>query len=227
MRKIKNDKLLRHYVEKYNIYDIFDEDVYPYLQLHEFERNENILIAGENLEYYYLFVSGKIKISTLLENGRSVLLKFYKDFNFVGNAELLDNSPVICNVEAINDSHLIAIPTNILREKYVDKPKFLKHLVKSLSEKMIATQHNSSYNLMYPLVNRLASYLIEYITDDKDYIYLTSSLKEVSQFLGATYRHLSRTIKQLEDQGIIQSDRRTIYILDEDKLRALSKNIYI
>ncbi|WP_097028137.1 Crp/Fnr family transcriptional regulator [Clostridium peptidivorans] len=226
MKRILNNNLLNHYFVKYNIENIFDKNIVNYAQLHFYEKDEVILEAESELEYYYLLVDGKIKITYLFENGKSMLLKFYKEFNTIGDLEFLKNLPIRCNAEAIKDTYLIAIPSNILREKYINNLNFLHHLIESLSEKLNATINNSSYNFVYPLVNRLASYLVEHITD-KNYIVLNSSFKEIAQFLGTTYRHLSRTLNELESKSIIKCEDKTIYILDEDKLRELSKNLYM
>lgn len=226
MKRILNSDILNHYFVKYNIESIFDKDIVNYAQLHFYGKDESILEVESNLEYYYLLVDGKIKITYLFENGKSMLLKFYKEFNTIGDLELLKNLPIRCNVEAIKDTYLIAIPSNILREKYINNINFLHHLIDSLSEKLNATINNSSYNFVYPLVNRLSSYLVEHITD-QNYIVLNSSFKEISQFLGTTYRHLSRTLNELESKSIIKCEDKTIYILNEDKLRELSKNLYM
>nr|WP_312292088.1 helix-turn-helix domain-containing protein [Clostridium chromiireducens] len=226
MKKIINNDLLMHYFIKHDIEKILDKDIINYSKLHFYKKNEFILEAESELEYYFLLVDGKIKISYLFENGKSMLLKFYSDFISIGDLELLRNKPIQCNVEAIEDSYLIAIPSEILRKKYIDNVDFLHYLVNSLSEKLEATINNSSYNYVYPLINRLASYLVEHITDKK-HIMIDSSFKEIAQFLGTTYRHLGRTIKELELQDIIKCDNKIIYILDEDKLRELSKNMYI
>ncbi|RII34605.1 cyclic nucleotide-binding protein [Clostridium chromiireducens] len=226
MKKIINNDLLMHYFIKHDIEKILDKDIINYSKLHFYKKNEFILEAESELEYYFLLVDGKIKISYLFENGKSMLLKFYSDFISIGDLELLRNKPIQCNVEAIEDSYLIAIPSEILRKKYIDNVDFLHYLVNSLIEKLEATINNSSYNYVYPLINRLASYLVEHITDKK-HIMIDSSFKEIAQFLGTTYRHLGRTIKELELQDIIKCDNKIIYILDEDKLRELSKNMYI
>ena len=146
--------------------------------------------------------------------------------NSLGDIELLKGIPVRCNVEAIEDTYLIAMPSDALRKEYLDNPKFLHHLIDSLGEKLYATLNNSSYNLTYPLINRLASFLVEHITD-KNYITLNSSFSEIAQFFGTTYRHLSRTFKELESKSIIRSENKTIYILNEDELRKMSKGLYI
>lgn len=226
MKKISDNNLLNHYIVKHNIGNILDKDILRHAQLHFYEKEEYILEAESNLEYYYLLVDGKIKISYLFENGKSMLLKFYKDFNTIGDLELLKNIPILCNIDAVEDSYLIALPSDILRKKYLDNIKFLHHLIDSLSEKLYATINNSSYNFVYPLINRLSSYLVEHITD-KNYIVLNSSFLEIAQFLGTTYRHLNRTFKELESKSIIKCKDKIIYILDEGRLRELSKNVYI
>ncbi|SHJ76541.1 cAMP-binding domain of CRP or a regulatory subunit of cAMP-dependent protein kinases [Clostridium amylolyticum] len=226
MRRILDNKLLSHYIDKHNIEDILDKDILKHAQLHFYEKDEYILEAQCNLEYYYLLVHGKIKISYLFENGKSMFLKFYKDFISIGDLELLKNIPILCNIDAVEDTYLIGIPVDILRKDYLNNLKFLHHLIDSLSDKLYATINNSSYNFVYPLINRLSSYLVEHITD-RNYIDLNSSLKEIAQFLGTSYKHLNRTFKELEEESIIKYENKKVYILDEERLCELSKNLYI
>lgn len=226
MKRVLDSKLLTHYIKKCNVESIFDDEILEYAQLHFYKGEEYILESGEILEYYYLLVDGKIKIYYPFENGKSMTLKFYKDFNTIGDVELLKDIPILCNIDAVEDTFLIAIPANILREKYFDNVKLLHHLVDSLSEKLYGTINNSSYNFVYPLTNRVASYLVEHITD-KNYIILSSSYLDIAQFLGTTYRHLNRTLKDMESKSIIKCDDKKVHILDMNKLRDLSKNIYV
>lgn len=223
---ISDNNLISRYITEHNIENLFDKDILKYAQLHFYEKEEFILRAESRLEYYYLLVDGKIKISYLFENGKSMFLKFYQQFNTLGDLELLKNIPILCNVEAIKDTYLIAIPSDIIRRGYLDNIKFLHHLIDSLSEKLYATINNSSYNYVYPLINRLSSYLVEHMTD-KNYIILNSPFEEIAEFLGTTYRHLNRTFNELEAESIVKCDNKTIYILDEDRLRELSKNLYV
>ena len=227
MKRVFDSKLLMSYIKKYNIEIIFDDEILKYAQLHFYESQEYILESGDALEYYYLLVDGKIKIYYSFENGKSMTLKFYKDFNTIGDLEVLKGIPILCDIDAVEDTFLIAIPSTIVREKYFDNVKLLYHLVDSLSEKLYATINNSSYNFVYPLINRVASYLVENLTTDKNYIILNSSYLDIAQFLGTTYRHLNRTLKEMESKSIIKCVDKKIYILDINKLRELSKNIYV
>lgn len=226
MRKITDSSLLEYYTKKHSIDAILDEDLLNYARLYFYEKGEYILEAENKLENYYLLVEGKIKIYYILENGKYMNVKYYKDFITIGDMELLKDAPIICNIDAVEDTYMIAISSDILRRKYLDNPKLLRHLVNSLSEKLSATINNSSYNFVYPLINRLASYLVEHITDE-NYIILNSSYLEIAEFLGTTYRHLNRTFKEMEAKSIIKCEDKKVYILNGKMLRELSKNIFI
>lgn len=92
-----------------------------------------------------------------------MFLKFYSNFNSIGDIELLKNTKILCDINAIVDTYLIAIPSDIIRKKFLGNIKFT--------------------------------------------------------------RHLNRTFKELE--SIIRCDNKKIYILDEQRLRDLSKGIFI
>ncbi len=226
MKRISNPELLKNYIAKHDIENIFGKDLVSHMELHFYEKGTCIFKAESNLEYYYLLVDGKIRVSYPFENGKSMFLKFYKAFNTIGDLELLKNRSIICDIETTEDTYLIAISAGNIRRSYLDDPKFLRHLVDSLSDKLYATINNSSYNFVYPLINRFSSYLVEHITDGCNVVF-HSSFVEIAQFLGTTYRHLNRTIKELEKKSIIKCEDKAIRIINEDKLRELSKNPYV
>lgn len=225
MNRIKEIEVLNQYILKFNIDKIFKMDLIEAMELHYYEKAETILKMGSELEYYYLLVDGKIKISYIFENGNSVLLKFYKPLNTIGDLEIINSLPVTCEVEAMKDTYLIAISAKFIKNNYLEDTKFLKHLVKNLSKKLQATINNTSYNFTYPLVNRLSSYLLEYVNEN-GYVILSASFIEIAQFLGTTYRHLRRTIKELEGRKIIEIHNKEIHVINMEELKKLSHNLY-
>lgn len=226
MKIINNENQLNSYIEKFELNNILSSKILIHAELHYFNKGERILNAENNLLYYYFLVEGKIKIFSLLENGKSILLAFVDNFDTLGDVELLKNVPILNNVEAVENSYLIGIPANILREDCYDNNIFLKFMVNSLSTKIQSNNINNTYNLLYPLINRLSSYLLEHLNNDKDYIILSSTFKDISDFLGTSYRHLSRTFKDLENMGIIKCEGKVIYISNIDELKKLAKNLY-
>lgn len=227
MKRVNSKEKLLAYQKQFQLHTFLDNGLLEYAQLHFYEKGSLVLNAGEKLAYYYLLVEGKIKIHYAFENGKSMLLKFYRPFNTIGDLELFKGLPVLCNVDAVEDAYFIAIPLEQLKRKnYLENVDFLKHLVASLSDKLYATINNSAYNGTYPLINRLSSYLLEY-DSGQGYVILQSSYLEIAQFLGTTYRHLNRVFNGMEEKGLIQCNGKRIELLDIQGLMSLAQNTYI
>ncbi|HCX04497.1 MAG TPA: cyclic nucleotide-binding protein [Clostridiales bacterium] len=224
--KILDDKRRKEkYIEKYSIKDILPEDIINQLQLVKYDSGENILQAEEKLEKLYFFVEGKLKVYTFQENGRSLLLSFYTKFDSIGEVELFKDLKITNPVDAITDSYLLSIPVEVLKDKVMDYPPFLRYIIRTLTEKLNDLSTQSAFNLLYPLKNRLASFLWMHNTGKKEII-LKDSFKEIAEYLGTTYRHLHRALKELEDEGLIRRNRRIISISNEKKLKELAGDIY-
>ena len=79
-------------------------------------------------------------------------------------------------------------------------------------------------NILYPLENRLASYILaSYTNEDNNN---TENLTQIAEFLGTSYRHLLRVVKEFELEKIIKRDNKKLVILDKDKLEELAGDLY-
>lgn len=68
---------------------------------------------------------------------------------------------------------------------------------------------NSSINLLYPLENRLASYINELLlinNNESLYVDFDESLVNIAEHLGSSYRHLLRTLNVLCEKEVLQKD---------------------
>ncbi|MFH4289055.1 helix-turn-helix domain-containing protein, partial [Acinetobacter baumannii] len=68
---------------------------------------------------------------------------------------------------------------------------------------------NSTINLLYPLENRLASYMLaagERAVQHGNRIVFSGNLTETAELLGTSYRHLLRTLNVFCDKEIIKKN---------------------
>lgn len=230
MTKISNENRLNYYLDKYNIYDFFDTDIKKYVELHFFKKGEHIYSSGEDLEYFYFLVSGKSKVYILMPNGKSYLLRFYNPVQILGDIEIIENSAIQCNIEAITDCYCIGINANIIKNIYLKDSKFLNYICKHLSYKLSTASLSSSINLLYPLENRLASYILSTYPDNIDDNYDSNlqpdNLVQIAELLGSSYRHLHRVIDKLSKENIIKKKNKSLVIVDKKKLKELAKDLY-
>jgi CRP-like cAMP-binding protein len=225
MQLIGNRQLLLDHVRKYNLDEILPDALIEVAELCLYEQGESILTANEVMNYFYFFIGGKLKIFQVHENGRSLLIQFYSQFDSLGEVEFMNDVLTTCSVVAVKDSELIRIPFDSMRLFAKDHPPFLRYVIKSLSTKLIIADQHHSYNLLNPVKNRLSSYLKAHLGEG-NCLELMDSFQEISEFIGTTYRQLHRAFQQLEDEGIIVKTHRTIKVSDPEALNKLAGHIY-
>lgn len=230
MIRINNLEEKHKYISKYRINDIFTKDMDPFIELFFFKKNEHICREGERLNYLFFLVKGKAKVYTTLGNGKSLLLYFYNDFKLLGDVEIINLESASSNVQAIEDTHCLAISLKSVRLHLLDDAKFLRFICNSLGRKLNRCSKNSSINLLYPLENRLASYILA--TGEKVYnneeriIKFNENLTEIAELLGTSYRHLLRTLNNLSSKGVLRKESNYFQVLDEKILRNLAADLY-
>jgi len=231
MKTIQHAERLARYVSEHRLDAIFDTASIGMMTLLAYEKGEAVCSPGDQLNQLFLLVKGKIKVYTTLPNGKSVLLRFNEPLAVIGDMEMMTGYPVRCMVESVGVSHFIAINAEALRDTAIRDPRFLTFIVKQLSYKLYTVSNASSLNLLYPVENRLASYLVSIMPVDPlspsiDEL-KTEKLTEVAELLGTSYRHLNRVITQLSADGIIERKRGAIFIRDAKRLLELaSGNLY-
>ncbi len=227
MNRVKDFNLINKYINIHNIGSLFNSDIKENLELLFFDKRELIFKKGDEINYLMFFVEGKAKVYMTLENGKFLLLDFYKELDTLGDLELVTNDVSTCNVEAIEPCVCIGISIKLIKNMYCKDTNLLNFLCTSLGEKLKRSSRNSSINLLYPLENRLASYIISIgVKEENKYFKFDETLTIISELLGTSYRHLLRTLNNLCDKKILSKKDGLYIILDYKKLKTLSADIY-
>ncbi|AWK52319.1 hypothetical protein DIC82_15505 [Clostridium beijerinckii] len=229
MIKIEDHKKIEGYIKTYEMKSLFLDNMKEYMTLYMFNKNDYICREEEQLENMYFLVDGKAKVSKHLENGKSLLISFYMPLTIIGDVEFIRNDVTDCSVQAIEDTYCIGINFNIVRKKLIKDCKFLLKICEYLSDKLTNGSNNSSINLLYPLENRLASYIVAFInTHDNNIKKFTfkENYNEISELLGTSYRHFNRVLNKFCLEGILKKCDREYVIEDFEKLLCLAGDLY-
>ena len=231
MKKIDNPLIIEKYYNHLEMSKIFDKDIKNYLQLIEFEPNEYISRDGEDLAYFLFLVKGKAKVFKTLPNGKSLLLSFYTSLRVIGDMEIVRSQQATATLQSLSTCYCLAIPMDIARKELTEDSKFLTFTCESLAEKLNAVSVNSSINLLYPLENRLSSYINEslnYSSNEKDnsYINFGENLVNLAELLGSSYRHLLRTLKSLCEKKVLEKQDKGYKVINKSLLEELAGDLY-
>lgn len=227
MKKIEDPFIIEKYYNELNMQRIFIDDMKKYMKLLKFDKHEYLSREDENLEYLLFFIQGKSKVFKTLPNGRNLLLAFYKPFRVIGDIEIVKNQSATGTIQALSTCYCLAIPMDKARKELTKDRKFLKFTCESLAEKLAAVSMNSSINLLYPLENRLASYINESLTNDEElYIDFDENLVNIAELLGSSYRHLLRTFNALCKKSVIEKYDGKYKVINKMLLKDLAGDLY-
>jgi CRP-like cAMP-binding protein len=231
MKEIKDPKLVQSYLQAHQLETIFNEAIRPYLSLYHCEQGELILSQGEPSKYLYVLVKGKIKIYTTSAEGKTLILSFKSAIEVIGDIEYVQEIDTINTVEAVSSVYMIGVQHTKLKKFTNDFSPFLQFILKIITEKFYLKNNSMSFNLMYPVEVRLASYLLSVTQDENESLFTgqlsTTSLTDTASLIGTSYRHLNRVIKQFCSDGLVERSKGFILIKDREALKTIAGgNIY-
>ncbi|MBT2738765.1 Crp/Fnr family transcriptional regulator [Bacillus sp. ISL-7] len=230
MKELNDQEQLDAYIKTYQLESIFHEPLIPHLSLYSFEQGELICSQGEASQYLYVLVKGKVKIYTSSPEGNTLILSFKKPLEVIGDIEYVRGIDIINTVEAVSPVWMIGIHHRWLKKYGSDHAPLLQFLLDIITRKFHLKNNSMSFNIMYPVEVRLASYLLSVSFDESDSLnknQLSISIKDAANLIGTSYRHLNRVITQLCAEGLIERNRGSILVKDRNGLRELAgDNIY-
>lgn len=230
MKRIIDNELENKFIDRYKIKEILPKGIEKHINLFFFEKGEFLCREDEKLKYIFFFVKGKAKVCINLSNGKSLLVCFYEPFKVLGDLELINKEEASSNIQAIEDTYCIGIPLDIARKDMVKDTDFMTFICTSLGEKLKSLSRNSSINLLYPLENRLASYIKATeetrIIDGENEMIFKGNLNDTSELLGISYRHLLRVINKFCENKIIEKKKGYYRILNHKEIEELAMDLY-
>lgn len=205
--------------EMINQIKLFNE--IPNVKVEVFSPKENIINFNKDINKLYLLLDGKAKIYMVHEDGKRSLIQFLETGDLIGELTLIGIEKNPKDVVAINKCTCLAVSFIDGKEKLLLNNDFLLYLNRYLGTKLLKRTEFFAKNQNYELKNRLAAYILLSEHNNK----YTEKHTETAEFLGTSYRHLLYTLKNFEDEGYLTKDKKG-YIINSDKLKSLSKDIY-
>jgi CRP-like cAMP-binding protein len=209
---------LEVYNNQFPIFDYFEFDIRPFINIVRFESDELIFMEGEEPKFLYYLFSGRAKLFLSHENGRVSLINFLEGPCFIGEMELIEAQKYANGVKAITECTCFRIKISRCKDLILKDKKFLKHLCRLLAQKAIGNTYHYSRNQSYPLNVRLAEFLL--LTSYGGYY--KEKHTEVAEFLGVTYRHLLFVIAEYVKSGVLKRTNKGYLITDVDSLKNLA-----
>ena len=186
-----------------------------------YEENESIFPFNEPVSKLHYLIDGKAKTNMIHEDGKRSIVSFLKPKEFIGELSLIGVDDEPKNIEAISECVCLTVPIDLARERLLKDEEFLLMLTQYIGRKLIRRTWYYMKSQNYPLKNRLAAYML--MTEHKGFY--SEKHTETAEFLGISYRHLLHTLKQFDEEGLIEKNKKG-YVLNMDALNDLARDFF-
>ncbi|GLX70459.1 Crp/Fnr family transcriptional regulator [Paenibacillus glycanilyticus] len=225
MKEQLDPEQIQHYLSQYALNDVFPSSLRQHLALFRFDPEEKLCKQGEVPEYIFFLVQGKVKVYTASAEGKTLLVNFTSPLGVLGEIECLNELENLNTVSAVTPVEAVGFHKRWLRI-YREEVPFLQFMLHLVTQKFYNKSVSLSFNLLYPVEVRLASYLLS-VTTQADSLVSTANLKDMADLIGTSYRHLNRVILQFCKMKLIERSRGSLVVLDRNGLGAVAgRNIY-
>lgn len=190
------------------------------IAVHRKVRKGEILFSPDEHHGLYLISGGRIKVYEITPSGREYLLQVLHKGDFVGEEALFGEEATYTYGEALSEGRVCFIARKDFLELLSRHPSISLKLLEEFSRRMRRSAHQTATN-GEPVLARLAEYLLNLsAAQDSCRIEIPLPLKELSAYLNTTPETLSRRLRELEMRGVISRERRSITLLEKQKLQA-------
>lgn len=219
---VKNEKIKLELTKQWNMKNIISHDILKKSELCFYKKDEYLFKEGDDIEFLYFFLKGKIRILRTVENGKQALIRFYNEFTVLGEIEVIFNHTAYSSIQVLEESYVLKIS----KEQYDTVLKtyvpFLQFINLHLASKLSVANNNSIINMNYSVEQRLASYIL-FMEED---LLFKENHTHLSQYLGCSHRQLLRVLNDFCHKGILVKKNHDYYILKKDILYSLAGDTY-
>jgi CRP-like cAMP-binding protein len=189
-----------------------------------YPKNSVILFEDDPGDALYIVSTGQVKVVLIGEDGREVILSVLGEGTFFGEMALLDDEPRSAHVIAMEDSVVLALRREDFRARLRASPEVAIALLRELSRRLRRADDQIGSLVLLDVNGRVAELLVRLATEEKgDRITRKLTHATIAQMIGSSRETVSRTMRELQDRGLITVTRQDITLIDRAGLQSLSR----
>ncbi len=178
------------------------------------EIGEILLMEGERSQTAYVVESGWLKSSKSSLNGREHVLQFIGAGETINETNVLADTTNATSITALEPSVLYAIRRDVILSVLNRYPQLAQIIIQKLADTVQFLFTVIEDISLRSIEARLARYLLDQASGDILYRPKWATQAELANHLGTVPNVLHRTLRNLEQEGLIKVERQQIKILD-------------
>jgi CRP-like cAMP-binding protein len=182
-------------------------------------RGEMAFLEGEPADTLYVLITGVVKIFKTSANGKEQIISISTPHEVLNDTSIFDGGPNPVSAQAMSSITLYGIKKDKLELMLKQYPKITLSIIKILSERtrrLLTLIEDLSFK---HVIGRVGKILLEHTGDDNAKQRLTQ--QEMAAIAGTAREVVARSLKTLEERGVVKIDRHRILIIDKPALEEM------
>ena len=190
-------------------------------------RGEFLFQAGAPFHAIYAIRSGSVKTFTATEDGQEQVTGFHLPGELVG-LDAISSDTHNCTARALETTSVCEIPYGQLEELSTHVPSLQRQLLRVMSKEILQDEHMMMLLGRKAADERLAAMLVSISNRFKQRGFsprefnLSMSRNDIGNYLGLAVETVSRLFTRFQEDGLLETERKHVRILDLERLSALA-----
>ena len=188
------------------------------------EAGQILFEAGQPGTHFFAVSSGRVRVYRSSPNGKEQILHVFGGGEAFAEVPVFEGKTYPASAQALEESVLVCIPRKEFVEVLRRDPELALGVMALLSARLRAFVSQIAQLSLKEVPERLAGYLLLLrASQNRDELVLDLPKGQIASYLGTIPETLSRALKKLSEQGLIETSGNKVKLLDPDALAALAE----
>lgn len=186
-----------------------------------FQKSEMLFSAQDEADGFYYVESGEIRVYKMDEQGREAEVVRLGPGGFLGEAIVFASPVFPVFAQAVTDSVVRFFAKKEIKQEMAKNPGIAMYFVELLAGKCVVLSNKIESLGLRTVRQRLARYILSGCSGNRSCVVELKVRKgELAKILGTVSETLSRNLKQMQEEGLIEVKGNRISVKDCPALRS-------
>ena len=190
-------------------------------ELIQLVRSDVVFEEGAEADACFVMVAGRVAISNKSADGRESMVAIMQRGDFFGEMGLFDDLGRSAEARALEDSEVLRVSYDVLRNIWEDHPELLWSVVRLLSKRIRSTDEALADSFFLDVTGRTAKHLLE-LAGENDSFEIPITQEELAGLVGASRERVNKAIASFLKLGWVETDGSGYRILKRRELEIRS-----
>ena len=194
-------------------------------QIKSFQKDEIVVLAGDEVKNLLIILSGSVRGEMIDYSGKTVKIEDIEAPKPLASAFLFgkeNHYPV--TVTANNATRILAVPVQEFLRLLQLNTNLLRNYLNSISSRAQFLSQKLHFLSFKTIKEKVAHFLLKEAGERFHSFELKNTQQQLADLFGVTRPSLARVLGEMQTEGLIKIEKKTVTLIDKETLNELLRN---